>query len=644
MTFPITDGEVSSAIWGWEFAPPREPAPSPLRQSPPEWREPQPPDEEEIHRHVSFAREERSRFVKRGGIVLVLGLILVGPVSGLGLVLLLGGAGLLAYGQIQFSQTTSRAREIRSEYTRGRQNALDGFQAADARWRSQIEAFERKENDRFASEPIWYPLPVDADRGRVDVFGGDSYGWSSLLVTVGHGLLTRGTALVVLDLSDWSVAAELATNAENAGRGVSTVVLPHDLGRVDPLRGLSRDAAVEAMTEAIVTTSDDREDSRGLRAMIAASLRRVVSALDDPISVPRIGAAIRDVIGRYGSDEGLLSMDERDKVQRERDDLLSYERARERLDMMCADLESLASMGLSEVSSPTPMSMPDAGELLILSTSARSRRTKELLDGLMLGSLIQHLYELQGRGRSDTFLFVAGADHLSRHNLEQLESRALEAGIRPIYMFKHLIGAAAEMAGGHATSIYMTLPAREAQQAADNIGRGHKFILSQLTKSIGASSGQSNTTTWGTTDGSSSTISDGGGSTSSSSSTSFSNSWSEAVTHQYSDTWQDAASEQRVYEFVVEPFAFQQLGRTQFIMVTQNHRAIACDCFPGITFAPRVSQLPRGLPSGSTASSIAPSSPPRPDWSTQPLEQSPSTEFPQSNPGGWTAPPGPVGR
>jgi hypothetical protein len=232
------------------------------------------------------------------------------------------------------------------------------------------------------------------------------------------------------------------------------------------------------------------------------------------------------------------------------------------------------------------------------------------------------LQELQSRettGRE--VIVVAGADQIALEALEAMARQARRAGIQLVFLVHHLRDDMQKLLGGSGSiSLLMRMGnGDEAATAAEFVGRGFKFVLSQLTEEMGK------TFTDGTssTDGGSSSTSrtrgysyggnsshsfggDGKGSSSSgsswnrnfSTSTSREQNWSDTKSQSEATSRSEGQTMARVYEFQIEPTALQSLAPTAFVLVEAapgGRRVVMGDCNPGIALLDRVARdtLPR---------------------------------------------------
>jgi hypothetical protein len=224
----------------------------------------------------------------------------------------------------------------------------------------------------------------------------------------------------------------------------------------------------------------------------------------------------------------------------------------------------------------------------------------------------------RSRPGTDTVLIVAGADHLGRDSLEELARQAHRADTRLVLLLQRLRGDTHELLGGSdSAAMLMRLGnAREAATAAEFIGRGHRFVLSQMTEQVGRTFTAGTTTSHGGQESFSDSESGGVGMGVSMGSigdipmpmvsgsanrtdtftTSRARTWQDTVSSSTADSITSGTTLDRVYEFTVEPTAIQALPATAFVLVEPapgGRRVVMADCNPGISLLDRVAADPR---------------------------------------------------
>jgi hypothetical protein len=196
-------------------------------------------------------------------------------------------------------------------------------------------------------------------------------------------------------------------------------------------------------------------------------------------------------------------------------------------------------------------------------------------------------------------LILVGADRMGEKALEDMASQASRLGVRLVVMFEHLRDETLRLVGAATSATaYMRIGnGPEANAAAEQIGRQHRFKISQLTRQFGETDTIGGGTSVGLTEtrGDSHSLSNtksGVMSGSSTDGTTFSSSvaesaqkmtnWSKATSFQQGET------EQLTYDFIVEQTQLQTLPSTAFILVEGQYgrdRAVLGDCNVAIALA-----------------------------------------------------------
>src|SRR5258708_5537763 len=168
------------------------------------------------------------------------------------------------------------------------------------------------------------------------------------------------------------------------------------------------------------------------------------------------------------------------------------------------------------------------------------------------------------------------------------------------------------MLGGGAAAFMRLGHHGEAEQAAAYIGRQHRFVLSNVTASLGGSDTHTLTETEGQTVTDAIHVGGQAGwkdaigrrgvrnagheeSRGHSRSRSVARNWSTARSWAESTNWSNAAASQRVYEYAVEPAVLQNLPDQALLLVTRGSGGpvlTSVECDPSIVTLPRVSSAP----------------------------------------------------
>jgi hypothetical protein len=347
------------------------------------------------------------------------------------------------------------------------------YQSDLAQWSREKAAHESAEAERLARTPLLEPVEWPVRSRRLDVVGGDAWGWEALVTLLGSSLVASGVPVTVVDLSDSGVAGELAALVEAVGRQVDVWQLPADLGRLGMFAGLSREETVTVLVEALHGGGESDREGRIDRLMDEWILARIVAALGDRYGPERIWAGLRSA----KAEQSLGDLNEQEWTQLAMDQFADPRDAlRQRLDRLEAALAPLRS-----VDNPTEADGTRLPALRCIS-HAGTGTSGELLTDL----LIQWLIHLTRRGRlAGAALFVVGADDIQVRHLERLSNAAARHQVRLTYHFDHLHAGGRYLLGGGAAAIMRLGNAEDAERAAEFIGRTHRFVLSELTTSLG---------------------------------------------------------------------------------------------------------------------------------------------------------------
>ncbi|WP_203924560.1 hypothetical protein [Rugosimonospora africana] len=605
------------ARWGWQAAPLAARAATHVELPPPrpQWVEPPHPD-------TGALRATRTRAVTRLTWRLAFTVVLVGAfttyrfaieeqVAGFGSsagrvysLVVLVAAGLLALGVVRSLAALNHAnrniRDFERPYLTMRTQERQRHDAALREWDEAVRrhAAAAQEAERAAasgaSGPRWYPVRPVSQPIRIDVLGGDiwRHGWASLLVTFGTSVLTTGQQVTVLDLTGQDVAGGLVAVAAASGRRTRWTALSDEGSDLDLLAGVPRRELPECLAVALLgrPSSPAGGDQRQERALASDVLTRVVRSLDPPLTFARLAGAVG--VLRQSSGDGVLTTDEVTRLAGQVADLDRTEWATRHLGFLANQLDVLARYG--RPSGGLPLWTDDP--VSVIATPGDRDDHKELLDR-MLVQLAQ--IAMQQRGPLSGVLAVAGADHLGGKLLRILSDHARIAGVRLILMIDQPQDDLEKAAGtGGAVCLMKMYNHRDAAVAAEFIGRGHKFVVNQVTRQVSKSFSDGGNDNFGASTGQSGSrkqwrsglagrptgLSDNRGHT-----------WSASRTWQTGDTVGTTTGSQRVYEFEVEPREIMGMPETAFILVDNSsagRRVVMADANPGICLLDRVASTP----------------------------------------------------
>jgi hypothetical protein len=479
---------------GWQFAtiqpdpgpPPRRPVPPEREQLSAAWLEAQRREERQINRPLRIACGTAA--------AVLLALLAAAAAGALPVVItapavaacLLAG-GLSGYAIWQGERALGvrvAAERLRVERFRADQESrLFAGQAEHAR---QVTEWQRR---RFAyeSQKRWYAVSLPAGIDRVDVAGGTLAGWSALVTMTAAHRLAAGGEVTVVDLSGGATAADLLAVARGSGIDPAVWVLPHDLPRLDLADSLSTEelADVLALT---VSVAEDRGPATSL-AVDNSILERVMGVLDRGNGVPlaKVAAALRALaqVGDPRSDiaAGLLTEQEAGRVG-----TLYGQGATDRVILERAlgiesQLRKLAATG------SRPVLLPRSG-LRVVALDKRVGVLSAKILGSFVVTALTHLLGQAPQGRPwQHTLFLLGAERLRDDVLDRLTDACENARSGLVLAYRSIPPPVRQRLGrGNAAVAFMRLGnAEDAKAASEQIGTEHRFVLAQLTETVGTS-------------------------------------------------------------------------------------------------------------------------------------------------------------
>jgi hypothetical protein len=502
----------------------------------------------------------------------------------------------------------SEMTAAQSAAERERSTRRAAYEQAHSEWQRAMTAHDYTEQKRLTETMHWFPLDVRSTTGRVDVFGGSGNGRAALFATMGASLLATRNRVVLLDFTEESIGHPLSVLMHEWGRAVTTRKLPEDLAALDLLAGLNPQDAAELLASAVHAgrRRDEHDDRRDLAADLLVT---VLSRLAGVPTMARLVAGLRALNNTYDlRTESSLSDEEAAQLVDASHDSVVGERVKDELRLLISRLQLLVPAGRSDPGRPGAPFAPfeTTGLTIYSTTTVESERQKELLDTLLVALSIRAIRSQAGDASASLVLVVAGGDHLGKFALESLARHARNSRIRLVYMFDHLRNDVRELLGGpHSAAILMQLGnAEEAAVAATFIGRGHKLVLSQLsrqrgrTNTVGGGTSSTRQVSESVTEGNSHGGSRHGSNWGTHRSWTESESMSRSTNRSWSlaDSYTDGQVDARVYEFTVEPTEIQALPPTCFVLVdnADGHRRIAMgNCDPRISGLDRVALRPR---------------------------------------------------
>ena len=612
---------------GWQYAP-LHPDPGPLP------RRPAPPAAEQLNRGWVEAQRREDRRLTRpliltgaaaaaaAGLVLALGLtgLLNAALTGLGLACLLAAAAACGRGIRRGERLlTERIAVEQDRVARIREVQQSRLAARQEQHAARVRAWEQR-RDAFDRQNQWYAVSLPGQIDRVDLAGGTLSGWSALLTMIAAPRLSAGGEVTVLDLTEGAVARDLLAVAGRSGIEPLVWIMPGDLPRLDLGTGLGA-AALADVLAATVAAGDELGASAPVDQSI---LERVLGVLGDAAGIAQVTAALR-VLAQVGDARedlraGLLSADQVDRLTalfgRGAADRVVIERAFA-IESRLRKLERLGS-------GPAPL---PPSRLRVASLDRRAGAVGNRVLGTYLTVTLTHLLRQSPAGRRwQQTLCVLGAERLGADVLDRLADACEVSRTGLVIGYRTIPAQVRERLGrGNAAVAFMRLGnAEDARVASEQIGAEHRFVVSQLTDTVGTSvtdtAGDSYTSTVGdsgsVTDSESVTDTRGGGTARSSpdplaplrpatgsrsressrsratsdsrsitEGISSSTAWGISTSQAVADSATAARTAQRSREFLVEPHELQQLPPSAVIVTyaaPDGRRVVLADANPGI--------------------------------------------------------------
>jgi hypothetical protein len=396
-----------------------------------------------------------------------------------------------------------RAEELRvAAVAEAQRRHVAALQEQHAR---EVRAWKRRGSE-FRRQPQWYPVTLPTSIHRIDVAGGTLAGWSALITMIAAPRLVAGGDVTVLDLTEGGVATDLLAVARRAGIGPQVWVLPADLPQLELGVLLPPDVLADVLGQTVSAADGPAgQVATGAtdHARDAALLGGIFQALGGDAAMPQLIAALR-VLGQIGGPaEHLVSAG------------LTHEQL--------ARLSNLAGRGTGHLAAERAWSIEARLRVLTpLATALADRPPSSLkvawLDrraasgsnatvaAYLVIALTAVLRQAPPGRRWQQTICLLGAERLPGAILDRLCDAAEICGAGLVLGYRSIPAHVRERLGrGDAAVGFMRLGnAEDARVAAEQIGTEHRFLVSQLTDTVGTSLsdtiGVSYTSTVGTAD------------------------------------------------------------------------------------------------------------------------------------------------
>ena len=379
-----------------------------------------------------------------------------------------------------------------------------------ARHSAEVAEYERakaewaeSEAERVAAAPRWLQVTAHEDISRLDVFGGTAAGRRGMLTGLGWELLAE-RAVIVLDLSQDRVASGLLAAAERAGLTCRDYDLPADLTATPLLDGMTGDEIASLIVE--VVHADDANATAAGRATDLMTLKKVVRALADDVTMGRLHAALEFLLtghrystggnstggnstgnstgGNSTAGAGLLTDDEHAALGESFSDGLRAQVAAN-LVRLAAVVEPLAGLGTAAV----PRS---PARLTCLSLADGPRDVAADLTAALVVQWVTRAVAVGDGFRPAVVL--AGADEQSTRHLARLTAVCERYEVPLVRTFSRLTEESARHLDTRHTAFMRLATRPEALRAAEHIGLERRFVAGRFSRTHSLSRSRTRTT------------------------------------------------------------------------------------------------------------------------------------------------------
>jgi hypothetical protein len=396
-----------------------------------------------------------------------------------------GGSGALSIWRGQRALAAQlRAEELRvAGFATAQRRELAARQEEHARavraWKLHTTALRR--------QPQWCPVTLPTTVHRLDVAGGTLAGWSALVTMIAAPRLAAGGDVTVLDLTEGGVATDLLAVARQTGIGPQVWVLPADLPQLELGALLPPDLLADVLAQT-VSAADGPAGASGTSAgdlaRDTALLGRVFQALGADATMPQLVAGLR-LVGQIGGPaehlgSGGLTYDQRAALSNLAG-RSAWQLSIERVWTIEARLRVLAPVATALASTPS-------SRLKVAWLDRRSASvTNAVLAAYLVIALTATLRQAPSGSRWRQTICLLGAERLPGPILDRLSDAAEICGAGLVLGYRSIPAHVRERLGrGDAAVGFMRLGnAEDARVAAEQIGTEHRFLVSQLTDTVG---------------------------------------------------------------------------------------------------------------------------------------------------------------
>jgi hypothetical protein len=370
-------------------------------------------------------------------------------------------------------------------------------------WQHRKTAFDR--------QPNWFAVSIPAGIDRVDVAGGTLAGWSALVTMIAAPRLSAGGEVTVLDLTEGAVAGDLVGLAQRSGLRPLVWALPRDLARLDLGTGLGAAMLADVLALAVSAGAEPGQSGAaghggqsGDQAADCALLERVLRVLGPSPRIAQLNAALR-VLADVGDPRADLRSGLLEAGQLEQLGTLFGRGAAERIVIERAWALESRLRGLDQLGSDPVGVRPS--RLRVASLDRRAGVIGNRMLGTYLVAALTHMLRQATPGRPwEHVLCLLGADRLRGEVVDLLTDACETSRTGLVLAYRSIPVQVRERLGrGNAAIAFMRLGnGADARAASELIGTEHRFVVGQLTDTVGTSLtdtwGDSYTSTVGTAD------------------------------------------------------------------------------------------------------------------------------------------------
>jgi hypothetical protein len=376
---------------------------------------------------------------------------------------------------------------------------------------SQYRAWQRRIGVA-AGRRAWLPVELPGGMDRVDVAGGSLASWAALMTTVAAPRLAAGGEVTVIDLTEGAVAADLVRIAQGAGLRPLVWVLPGDLPRLDLGAGLEAAALADVLALTAVAAGPQRagatsaDNPAGDAAADCTLLERVLGVLGPDPRLASVNAALRALadIGDPLADvrAGLLTNGQLAQIG-----TMFRHGAAERIVLERAFVLESRLRGLDPLGAAQPPAAPFPTRLRVAALDRRAGVIGNQMMSAYLVAATTHMLRQAEPGKPWAHVVcVLGAERLASDALDRIAVACELSRAGLLLAFRTIPSGVRERLGrGNAAIGFMRLGnGDDARAASELIGTEHRFVVAQITDTVGTSltdtSGGSYTSTAGTSE------------------------------------------------------------------------------------------------------------------------------------------------